>query len=177
MSPLPIPQGFYPDFQALDPSSLARRGIRLVLADLDNTLVAYGVPLPTPEVVAWKEALQAQGITLFILSNSRRAGRVETFAQALDCPFQGWSGKPKKKGYRSALAKMDCSPQETVMVGDQIFTDIWGARRMGITPLLLFPIQMAGNPGRYLRYYLLEAPFRLAGKGRDFLAGTSSEGT
>lgn len=169
MPPLPIPQGVYPDFTALTPQKLAEKGIRLVLADLDNTLVAYGVTHPTPQVIAWKNQLQAQGITLFILSNSRRAGRVEVFAQALEVPYQGWSGKPKKKGFRNALEKTGCTIEETVMVGDQIFTDILGATRMGITPLLLTPIRLAGNPGRYLRYYLLEAPFRHAGKRRTFL--------
>lgn len=170
MTPLPIPQGIYPDFHALDPKRLAQKGIRLVLADLDNTLVAYGVTLPTPEVIAWKNALKEEGITLYILSNSRRAGRVETFANALNVPYQGWSGKPKKKGYRSALLKTGFTPQQTVMVGDQIFTDILGATRMGITPLLLEPIQLAGNPGRYVRYYLLEAPFRSAGRNRTFFS-------
>ncbi len=169
MSPLPIPQGYYPHFSALDPSALANKGIRLVLADLDNTLVTYGQTHPTPEVVAWKEALNAQGITLFILSNSRKAGRVETFAQALDVPFSTWSGKPKKKGYRRALARMDCTPAETVMVGDQIFTDIWGGRRMGITPLLVAPVTLDDNLGRTLRHKILEAPFRNAGKRNPFL--------
>ena len=49
------------------------------------------------------------------------------------------------------------------MVGDQIFTDILGAKRAGITALLVEPIALKGNPGRYLRY-AAELPFRAAGR-------------
>lgn len=54
------------------------------------------------------------------------------------------------------------------MVGDQIFTDTLGANRAGVTPLLIQPIRLAGNPGRYIRY-AAETPFRLLGGRRPFL--------
>ena len=82
----PIPRGVYPGFSALDPEALAARGIRLVLADLDNTLVPYRVAQPSPQLTAWRDALAAQGIALFILSNSRKPGRAQNFAQALGVP-------------------------------------------------------------------------------------------
>ena len=66
------------------------------------------------------------------------------------------------------MKRMGCTPEQTVMVGDQIFTDVLGANRSGVTPLLIRPIRLAGNPGRYLRYWG-EAPFRLLGKRRPFL--------
>ena len=60
---------------------------------------------------------------------------------------------------------MGCTPGETVMVGDQIFTDTLGANNAGAVPLLVEPIRLAGNPGRYLRY-AAEWPFRLlSGRG------------
>ena len=57
----PIPRGVYPSVTALDPEALRARGITLVLADLDNTLVPYGVTEPPEEIVAWKQALEDQG--------------------------------------------------------------------------------------------------------------------
>ena len=63
---------------------------------------------------------------------------------------------------------MGCTPEQTVMVGDQIFTDTWGAHNSGVTPLLVKPIRLAGNPGRYIRY-AGETPFRLIGAGRAFV--------
>lgn len=163
-----IPQGVYPSFTALDPKALRAKGIKLVLADLDNTLVPYKVPEPNEQVVAWKNALEAEGIRLFVLSNSRKPGRAQHFAEALGVPFQGHSGKPKKKGYLRALERMNAKPEETVMVGDQIFTDILGANNSGVTPLLVLPIRLAGNPGRYVRY-AVETPFRMLGRKRAFL--------
>ena len=163
-----IPRGVYPSFSALDPAALRAKGIKLVLADLDNTLAPYRAPVPGPEVFAWRDALQAQGITLFLLSNSRKPGRAARFAQQLDIPYQGHSGKPKRGGYLRAMERMGCRPEETVMIGDQIFTDTLGANRAGVTPLLIQPIRLAGNPGRYLRY-AAETPFRLLGKRRPFL--------
>ena len=63
---------------------------------------------------------------------------------------------------------MGARPEETVMVGDQIFTDTLGANNAGVIPLLVEPIRLAGNPGRYIRY-AAETPFRLLGKRRPFL--------
>ena len=163
-----IPRGVYPAVTHISPKALAEKGVRLVLADLDNTLVPYGVTEPPEEIVAWKQALEAQGIQLFLLSNSRRPGRAQGFAEQLGIPYQGHSGKPKPGGYQKALARMGCRPEETVMVGDQIFTDTLGANLSGVTPLLVQPIRLAGNPGRYLRY-AAETPFRLLGSRRPFL--------
>ena len=166
--PLPIPRGVYPSVTQISPQALASRGIRLVLADLDNTLAPYKVEQPAAEVAAWARELRDHGIQLFLLSNSRKPGRAQRFAQKLDIPYQGHSGKPKRAGYLRAMERMGCTPQETVMVGDQIFTDTLGARLAGVTPLLVEPIRLAGNPGRYIRY-AAETPFRLLGKGRPFL--------
>lgn len=168
MSLSPIPRGVYPSIAHISPQALAARGIKLVLADLDNTLVPYKVTQPSPELIAWKEALRASGIELFLLSNSRKPGRAKAFAEQLGIPYQGHSGKPKKAGYLKAMERMGVVPEETVMVGDQIFTDTLGANNAGVTPLLVRPIRLAGNPGRYIRY-AVETPFRLLGKRRPFL--------
>ena len=163
-----IPRGVYPSVSHISPKALAEKGIRLVLADLDNTLVPYRSLEVSPELAAWKEALEAEGITLFLLSNSRKPGRPQAFAQALGIPFLGHAGKPKRGGYRQAMERTGAAPGQTVMVGDQIFTDTLGANRAGVTPLLVEPIRLAGNPGRYLRYWA-ETPMRLLGRRRPFV--------
>ena len=168
MSLSPIPRGVYPSVTDISPRALAERGIKLVLADLDNTLAPYRVTEPPPEVVAWKEALEEAGIALFLLSNSRKPGRAKAFAEKLGIPCQGHSGKPKKGGYLRAMERMGAAPAQTVMVGDQIFTDTLGANNAGVTPLLVRPIRLAGNPGRYIRY-AVETPFRLLGRRKPFL--------
>ena len=168
MSLSPIPRGVYPSATDISPSALAAKGIRLVLADLDNTLAAYKVTQPPAEVVAWKEALEASGIQLFLLSNSRKPGRAQKFAEKLGIPYQARSGKPKRTGYLRAMERMGAGPEQTVMVGDQIFTDTLGANNAGVTPLLVRPIRLAGNPFRYVRY-AIETPFREIGRRKPFL--------
>ena len=167
MSILPIPRGVYPSVTALDPKALRERGITLVLADLDNTLAPYK-EAPTPQAAAWAGELEAHGIRLFLLSNSRKPDRARQMAERLGIPYQGRSGKPRRGGYLRAMARMGCTPEQTAMVGDQIFTDVLGACRAGVVPLLVEPIRLAGNPGRYLRY-AAETPFRLLGKRRPFV--------
>ena len=131
----------------IEPAALARRGIRLLLADLDNTLAPYGEPEPTQAVRDWAAALGEQGITLFVLSNNRHPERPRRFSQALGVPFLGHAGK------------------QTAIVGDQLFTNILGGRNAGVFTLLVEPIRLAGNPGRYLRYGA-EWPFRMWSKRR-----------
>ena len=148
----------------IPPAALAARGIKLVLADLDNTLAPYGETCPSPEILAWKAGLEAEGIALFLLSNSRKPGRAQRFAEALGIPYEGHAGKPKVGGFQRAMARMGAAPEETAIVGDQIFTDIWGGNRAGVLTLLVHPIQF-GTVFRGLRYGL-ETPFRAgAGKG------------
>lgn len=149
-------------------AALGRRGIRLLLADLDNTLVPYGVPLPDEKLKSWRDELAAHGVTLFILSNNRHESRPRTFAQALDVPYIGHAGKPKTASFVKAMEQMGVAPEQTAIVGDQIFTDVLGGNRAGVATILVKPIRLAGNPGRYLRY-AVEVPFRLLSKGGERL--------
>lgn len=149
----------------LSGSALAKKGITLLLADLDNTLVPYGVPTPTAEVCRWKDELAAAGVTLFVLSNNRHAERPRIFCEALAIPFIGHAGKPKTHSFFRAMERMGAAREQTAIVGDQIFTDVLGGNRAGVTTILVKPIRLAGNPGRYLRY-AAELPFRvLSGRG------------
>lgn len=140
--------------------ALARRGIKLLLADLDNTLVPYGVPLPDEKVISWRDELHANGITLFILSNNRHESRPRIFAEGLDVPYIGHAAKPWKRSFLKAMEDMRVTKEQTAIIGDQIFTDVLGGNRAGVSTILVKPIRLAGNPGRYLRY-AVEVPFRL----------------
>ena len=158
-----IPDRVTASIYDLSPVALREKGIRLVLADLDNTLAPYEESLPSPRLKAWKEELEASGITLFVVSNSRKSRRCPDFCQALGIPYVRHAGKPGTKGFQEALEQTGAAPTEAVMVGDQIFTDILGGNRAGIATLLVHPMAWGKNPGRLLRY-AAETPFRLLGK-------------
>ena len=135
-----IPDRVYSSIFEIDGTELSRHGVSLLLADLDNTLAKYGQPDPEPAVQQWKCGLAEAGVELFLLSNSR---------------------KPTRAGHYARCR----TPAQTAMVGDQIFTDILGAKRAGVLALMVEPMELRGNPGRYLRY-AVEEPFRALGRRR-----------
>lgn len=150
--------------------SLAASGIHFLMADLDNTLIPYSAALPDEALHRWLEDLRAHGVALFLLSNSRKATRAPNFATALGIPYLCHAGKPKRGGYRKAMADHGMTAGESAMVGDQIFTDILGANRAGVRSILVEPIELRGNPGRYLRYWA-ELPMRWLSRDRQWNGG------
>ncbi len=161
-----IPKYLFDSIYDIEPERLKARGITLLLADLDNTLVTYGTRTPTVQVRAWRDALKKAGVTLFILSNSRKPGRAKRFAEALGVPYEGHAGKPKSGGFQRAMDRMGVGPAQTAIVGDQIFTDVWGGNNAGILTLMVKPVEF-GNFFRFLRYSA-ETPFRSrAQRGED----------
>lgn len=149
---------------ALTPQWCASKGIRLMLLDFDNTIVPYSTVEPSDAVSAWFEALREAGIKVMVVSNSRKSRRVPEFCEKRDIPWIIKAGKPSAKGLLRAMAQMGCAPGETVMVGDQTFTDILAANAAGVTSVLVRPMDMS-NPLHKLRY-LLEQPFIRGGRNR-----------
>lgn len=118
---------------------LRESGISGVLCDIDDTLVTHNFPLPTDEVTAWVKDLKQAGIKICFISNNRYK-RVKPFATALACPFFTRAGKPSDKFLKKALAVLDIEKNEAVFVGDQIFTDIKGGNRFGISTYKVKPL-------------------------------------
>lgn len=158
-----IPGAVLDSIYDLDPKALRERSVRLVLADLDNTLTPYEAASPSPALLQWKEALAEEGIALYVVSNSRKSHRCPNFCAELGIPFVRHAGKPGTKGFLTALRETDTPPEQAIMVGDQIFTDILGGNRAGITTVLVHPMAWGKNPLRRARY-AAETPFRCLGK-------------
>lgn len=160
-----IPTHVCESIYEIDWPALAKRGVKLVLADLDNTLVPYSVGVPNERLRRWKEELNELGITLFVLSNSRKSRRCPDFCAALDVPYLRHAGKPSTKGFFKAMNEQGVTAEQTVMVGDQLFTDGLGANRAGVPVYLVKPVEF-GNLFRMLRYGV-ELPFRAVSKRRE----------
>ena len=144
---------------------LRAQGISLLLADLDNTLVPYSLSMPTPELLDWRTALDRAGVTLFVVSNNRHDTRVAPFCRALGVPYVTAACKPRPDAFLRALESTGLQPEQALVVGDQIFTDVFGARRAGLRAVLVQPIALKGYPLLALRY-ALELPFRRRCTGR-----------
>ena len=135
---------FVPDcrvasFDDIDPSQLKNQGFKGVIADLDNTLVVAETGLATPELVRWLESLKKVGLQVMIVSNNRRR-RVAQVADALNLPYISRARKPASWAFRQALGQLKLTPDETVMVGDQLLTDVFGGKRLGLYTILVQPI-------------------------------------
>jgi predicted HAD superfamily phosphohydrolase YqeG len=107
--------------------------------------------------------MKANGITLFILSNSRLRGRVEAFAGALGIGYVKAAGTPSPTGLLRAMLAAGFEPFESALAGDQIFTDVLAANAAGAMPVIVRPKNCV-NPFFAVRY-ALEAPFRALARG------------
>ncbi len=118
---------------------LYAHGIRAFILDLDNTVTEWNSQEVRSEVVAWMTAVKAQGFKACIASNNGRE-RVVSVAEGLGIPFVSKAGKPRRRAFQRALQVMGSSPEETAVIGDQIFTDILGGNRLDLFTILVVPI-------------------------------------
>lgn len=125
----------------IDPEILKTLGRSNVLIDLDNTLLGWGSDELEPEVSCWvTRAIQA-GLKICILSNSR-SYRVAYYALKLGVPYVAVALKPSRTAARGAMRLLGSAPQDTVIIGDQIFTDILLGNRLGMYTILVKPLIM-----------------------------------
>lgn len=155
---------FYPDvffnsFEEVTPEFLNEKGISAILLDIDNTLVPYAIRVPDEKVIRWLGMMKEKGIKVCVFSNAKEE-RVEKFTgklKDLDIHVVAHARKPLKSGFKEALEKFELEPEQVAMIGDQIFTDIWGGNRSGLYTILIKPIDEDEN--RFIRFKrVLEKP-------------------
>lgn len=133
----PVYHPFAPAHAAENLESVSLRqlwdqGKRLILLDVDNTLVQWRGENFSEPVLAWVNEAKAMGFELCIISNTRRVTRLSRLSEILGVATVRGRFKPSRDMYRLALAKFRCRPPEAIMIGDQMMTDILGANRAGI---------------------------------------------
>ena len=143
-----MPDYYYPDFGRVNFDSLQSRGISNLLIDVDNTLVLRSskiVPDENAEIIRsllsavppWRVCLVSN-----IIAGRHRYCRVEEIARQLDVPFVAayfFDRKPKERPFRLGMEKIGALPQNTAMIGDQLYTDVLGANRLGLVTVLIKP--------------------------------------
>ncbi len=130
------PSFYFKDIYQITPQFLGENKLSALILDVDNTLISNTVCEPSESVCEWICTLQNAGIALCILSNGK-GERVSLFNKNLNLPVIYQAKKPMKKGFLDAMKVMGVSPERCAAVGDQIFTDIWGASRVGIKSILV----------------------------------------
>ena len=137
-------ENYMPDFAIeavydLTVESLKKHGIKAVLVDLDNTLIAWNNPDGTPEMKQWLHDVRDAGIRIIVVSNNTKK-RVKRAVEKFEIDYVCWSMKPFTWGIDRALKEFHFEKNEVVMVGDQLMTDIRASHRAGIRSILVKPL-------------------------------------
>lgn len=141
----------------IDYQKLYDSGKRAIYFDIDNTMASYQTPLPDEKLHEFVKKLHNIGFKVAVLSNAK-SGRAKLFADALGLDFEGKALKPRRKGFNRLSERLGVKPEEVVMIGDQLFTDIWGGNRYKCYTVLVTPIDRKGDPGFVKFKRIFEAP-------------------
>lgn len=132
------PREYYDSTYSIDFGKYYRMGYRAVIFDVDNTLVEHDAP-PDERATKLINELKGMGYKICFLSNNDEE-RVASFNKEFEVCYIYKAGKPSAKGYKSAMTLMESDINNTLFVGDQIFTDVWGANNAGVRSILVQPI-------------------------------------
>ena len=135
-----VPEYRFDTFDMASADFLFSIGIKGIILDIDNTLEPYENEAPGEKVVSWLNSLSEKGIRAAIVSNNEKK-RVELFNKDLKLPAYYKAKKPFKKNLLRAMADMNTTPNETLLMGDQVFTDVWAAHNAKIKAILVPPIK------------------------------------
>ncbi|MFD0827470.1 YqeG family HAD IIIA-type phosphatase [Bacillus sp. UNC438CL73TsuS30] len=123
----------------INPNELKKRGIKGIITDLDNTLVEWDRPNATPQLISWFDEMKKHNILVTIVSNNNE-DRVKAFSDPLKIPFIFRARKPMGPAFQKAISQMGIKKEETVVIGDQLLTDVLGGNRSGLYTILVVPV-------------------------------------
>ena len=127
-------------FRDVTPELVRTMGIGSLICDIDNTLVTYDDPEPTPEVREWFASMEEAGVRIAFVSNNNKE-RVDLFNASLGYPAYAKSGKPKTKYVLMATEDTGTDEKTAVLLGDQLLTDAAAANNAGIRSIIVPPIK------------------------------------
>ena len=123
--------------------------IKGIIVDLDNTLIAWGEKEVSQKNIDWVNEAKKLGLKICIVSNTN-SKRVAEFAKIFDVPYHSKYFKPFSVAFNNGLKILDTKKSETVVIGDQIFTDILGGNRLKLLTILVTPIVKKDSLGTFL---------------------------
>lgn len=136
----------------IDFDAYYEKGYRGIIFDIDNTLVPHGAPADERSKQLFAH-LKELGFQVVLLSNNKEP-RVKMFNDVVQVSYIFKAGKPLVKNYLKAMEMMGTNKENTLFVGDQLFTDVWGAKKTGIHNVLVQPIDKKEEIQIVLKRYL-----------------------
>lgn len=139
-----IPDSYYKSIYEIDYNKLKNEQINTLLFDIDNTITYVddvNVPKETYELI---EKLKKQNFKILLMSNNNE-NRVKPISEKLNLLAISNAGKPDKKAYKNALKLIKSKKQNVAVIGDQILSDIVGAKKYGIKAILVDQLSKENN--------------------------------
>lgn len=133
------PKAYSPAINRIDPEALRARGIRGAIVDLDNTLVGFRSLVPLAEDALWVSRAKDADVRVLVLTNNGTPWASKV-AQDLGVPCIPRARKPLPQAFRRALKLLELEAHEAVVIGDQLFTDVLGAKLAGLEVILVEPL-------------------------------------
>lgn len=167
------PNEYFDSTYSIDFGRYYKMGYRAVIFDVDNTLVEHDAPADE-RATALIKGLMDKGYKVCFLSNNDEE-RVKSFNEPLGANYIFKAGKPLAKGYNKAMEVMGTDRKNTLFVGDQIFTDVWGANNAGLRSVLVQPIAkheeiqivLKRIPEKFILHFYLKRNKLRTGKKND----------
>ncbi|CVY38907.1 MULTISPECIES: YqeG family HAD IIIA-type phosphatase [Staphylococcus] len=135
-----MPNDYVQSVFQIDIEKLANSGFKGIITDLDNTLVGWDVKTPTKEIQEWFKKANDLGLTITIVSNNNEK-RVSVFSKDLDVDFIFKARKPMGRAFKKAIQHMNIKPEETIVIGDQMLTDVLGGNNNGLYTIMVVPVK------------------------------------
>lgn len=133
------PKAYISSLAEVGPEFFINKGIKGLILDLDNTIIPWKAWVLEPSMTDLLKQFREAGLSLCVVSNALNQ-RVESLLKPLGIPGIGRAVKPRRRPFKNALKILGTEAKETAVVGDQIFTDIFGGNRLGLYTVLVVPI-------------------------------------
>ncbi|MBR2499988.1 MAG: YqeG family HAD IIIA-type phosphatase [Clostridia bacterium] len=147
-----VPDMAVDNIHEINLDALKNKGIKGVILDIDNTLESHKTPKPSQKTLEFLKKLEENGFKICLISNGREE-RVKLFNEDLSYFALAKAGKPTKRGYLAGMKSMNLTQGETAMIGDQLFTDVFGAKRCKMYAILVTPIESIENGFFYIKRF------------------------
>lgn len=134
-----LPDDFIEKYEFIDVEYMNMHNKKVIISDLDNTLISWDSKKDTKELNRWLKKMRRAGFDIIVVSNNTEE-RVQEFCKQLNLQYVAGAKKPFTLGFKKALKKLNRKPEEAIILGDQVLTDIFGAKNFGVMSVLVKPI-------------------------------------
>lgn len=134
-----LPDDFIEKYEFIDVEYMNMHNKKVIISDLDNTLISWDSKKDTKELNRWLKKMKRAGFDIIVVSNNTEE-RVKEFCESLNLKYVAEAKKPLTVGFKKALHKLNRKPEEAIILGDQVLTDVFGAKSFGAMSVLVKPI-------------------------------------